>query len=285
MTLVLNRIRKQYGNQMILHDISLTFKPKTIYGLLGRNGAGKSTLLKIISHRINKDSGELRFNQAPLWENQDNMSRIYLMNDDNWFNNNMKMHEIFHFVDDVTGDFDWEFAQNLTRAFALDPNKRFKSLSTGYKTIAKIIIAFCVPSDYVFLDEPALGLDANHRQLFNKKLLEAYDRRPRSFIISTHIIEEIAFLLQEVIIIQDGVIMEETDIESLLSIGHTISGQANLVDEYTAGCNVIAQEDLGPFKQVVVLGDIPNDIPDEITIGPLGLQEYLVHITRKENEV
>ena len=80
----------------------------------------------------------------------------------------------------------------------------------------KIILALANPSEYIFLDEPVLGLDANHRHIFNKKLLEAYARRPRTFVIATHLIEEVASILEKVIVIKDGLVTEEVLVEDVL---------------------------------------------------------------------
>ena len=79
----------------------------------------------------------------------------------------------------------------------------------------------------IFLDEPVLGLDANHRELFYTYLIETYQERPRTFVISTHLIEEIANLLEDIIIIDQGKLIRAESIETILKNGRIVSGRKN----------------------------------------------------------
>lgn len=282
MTLVVKDLSKTYGKREALDSISLQIDDKKIYGLLGRNGAGKTTLLNIISQRINPSHGEVRLDHRNLQNDQTARQQVYLMNEMLWFNPGDKVKTNYQVLDQIMGGFDWDFANQLAESFGLDLSKKFKSLSTGYRSIGQLIAALCVSAEYVFLDEPVLGLDANHRHLFNSKLLEAYDRRPRTFVISTHIIEEIAFLLERVIIIDQGRLLQEASIDDILSMGHILRGPSDLVDLLSHDLRIVGREKLGSLQEVAVLGDIPSDLPEEIQVASLGLQEYFVYITNQK---
>lgn len=161
--------------------------------------------------------------------------------------------------------------------------ERFSKASTGYQSIMKIILALCNPSEYIFMDEPVLGLDANHRHIFNKKLLEAYARNPRTFVIATHLIEEVASILEKVIVIKDGVVTEEVMVEEVLGKGYVVSGATSLVQEFVADKNVQETEQIGNITRAVVIGK-KGEIPQGLDFSPLTLQDYFISITRKENE-
>lgn len=75
-------------------------------------------------------------------------------------------------------------------------------MSTGYQSIFKNIMALSVNVPYVFLDEPVLGLDAYHRELFYRLLIEKYAQNPFTVVISTHLIEEVTNIVEHVIIIK-----------------------------------------------------------------------------------
>ena len=128
-----------------------------------------------------------------------------------------------------------------------------------------------------------LGLDANHRHIFNKKLLEAYARRPRTFVIATHLIEEVASILEKVIVIKDGVVTEEVLVEDVLRKGYVVSGASTLVQEYVADKKVLETDQIGNFTRSVVIGAIGEAQPG-LEFSPLTLQDYFISITRKENE-
>ena len=171
-------ISKKFGNVEALSQLSLRFEENKIYGLLGRNGAGKSTLLNLISNRIFADSGEIFINNMPAAENARAQSLLYLMSEQTLFPEKMKIRDAFKWTQNFYPDFDLEYAENLADRFSLDTKKKIKTLSTGYTSIFKVITALSVGTPYVLLDEPVLGLDAGHRELFYKVLLETYGHRP-----------------------------------------------------------------------------------------------------------
>ena len=113
--------------------------------------------------------------------------------------------------------FDRQFAWNLAGAFQLNTGARVGKLSTGYGTIFKLVVALSVNTPYLFLDEPVLGLDANHRDLFYKTLLAKYTENPFTVVVSTHLIEEISGLIEDVVILHQGRVLEKGPREELLS--------------------------------------------------------------------
>ena len=282
MSLAVQNIQKSYRKQQILKDIRVDFKPETIYGLLGRNGAGKSTLLNVISARIFANEGCVTLDGQNLIENEALQNRIFLMSEDNLYTKSLKVKEIFKITEAFYGSFDWDLANRLTAAFQLKQKLAFKKLSTGYRSILKLIVALSVPADYIFLDEPVLGLDANHRDLFYKTLIETYSERPRTFVISTHLIEEIANLIEEVIIIENGQIIEQVSAESIKTSNVKISGAKDMVIQFTKGMDIIGQDELGGLVTYYVKDYPIQNVPDGLTINPLNLQDYFVQITKQK---
>ncbi|MBS7578084.1 MULTISPECIES: ABC transporter ATP-binding protein [unclassified Enterococcus] len=282
MSLAVQNIQKSYRKQQILKDIRVDFKPETIYGLLGRNGAGKSTLLNVISARIFANEGCVTLDGQNLIENETLQNRIFLMSEDNLYTKSLKVKEIFKITESFYGDFDWDLANRLTTAFQLKQKLSFRKLSTGYRSILKLIVALSVPADYIFLDEPVLGLDANHRDLFYRTLIETYSERPRTFVISTHLIEEIAKLIEEVVIIESGQIIEQVSAEAIKTSNVKISGAKDMVTQFTNGMDIIGQDELGGLVTYYVKDYPLQNVPDGLTVSPLNLQDYFVQITKRK---
>ena len=284
MTLEVRNVSKKYKKNLAVKDVSFTLQPESIYGLLGRNGAGKSTVLNMIAHRIEKNSGEILLDNQPLWTTPEAMSDIYLSSPENWFPIDWKVKKIVKVFQQIYPEFDTEFSEECMKAFGVDEKKKLVELSTGYKSIVKLTLALSVPVSYVFLDEPVLGLDANHRQLFNKKLLEAYARRPRTFVIATHLIEEISYLLEEVIVIRDGVTFQQSSVEEILQHAYLVTGSKAVVSEFIANQTIIHQEEVGNQLQAVIISQqVPQESAD-FSVRRLTLQEYFIQLTRKEGE-
>lgn len=280
----ITHVSKTFGKQQVLDDINLTIEPETIYGLLGRNGAGKSTLFNIITNRLPLTSGEVTIGGQSVTNNDAVLNRIYLMSEANLYPSRMRVEDIFRLTKQLYQGMDEELTQSLTQQFGLNSHTRFNKLSTGSRSIMKLIIALAVDVDYVILDEPTLGLDANHRRMFYDALLESYAKRPRSFVISTHLIEEVSQLIERVWVLQDHQIMIDETTEEMLNKGYAITGPINDVSTYTAGLNVIGHEELGHLVVHYVYGDLDNDrpIPDTISISHIDLQRLFIYLTNQE---
>lgn len=274
-------LSKQFGKQTVLADINLTIEPNTIYGLLGRNGAGKSTLLNLITNRLPSPAGMVTIGWVNVTNNDVLLNRIYMMSEANLYPSRMPVSEIFKLTADLYQGFDKDYADALVAKFELDPRTRFNKLSTGYRSVMKLIIALAVDVDYVFLDEPTLGLDANHRQLFYEELIDSYAERPRTFVISTHLIEEIANVIERVFVIQDHRLMINDTTENVLQEGYAITGPSTEVQTYTEGLNVIGRESLGNLLVQYVYGKLDNDreIPDTVTVSHIDLQKLFIYLT------
>lgn len=283
---VLNQISKKYGKQEVLTDISLKLKPNTIYGLLGRNGAGKSTLLNILTNRIPATSGKVLIDGQPNLNNDDALGKIYLMSEPNLYPTRAKVFQIFRETANFYTGFDFELAHQLTNKFGLNESLRFGKLSTGYRSILKDIIALCVDADIILLDEPTLGLDANHRELFYQELVETYADRPRTFVISTHLIEEIAGMVENVLLIKDGRLVLDDTTESLLARSYSVTGPEEKVREYTAGLNVIGHDSLGKLRSDYVFGKLDENrvLPDTVSVEKIDLQKLFINLTEQSDE-
>ena len=271
-------VSKCYGKNIALDQISVSFQKDKIYGLLGRNGAGKTTLMSLITNQIFPDRGTITIDGVKVFDNQHAMGKLYMMTEKKLYPETIRVSEIFRWTDEFYGGFNHEFADVLCRRFALNKRKKIKTLSTGYSSIYKFIVALCVKADYILLDEPVLGLDAGHREIFYKSLLETYAETPRTFLISTHLIEEVSGMIEDVVIIDRGRIIRNCSVEELLQSGYNITGSISDVDAYCSNRETIGSDTVGGIKTAAVLGKADN-IPEGLTISPLDLQKLFVSMT------
>ncbi|WP_033127111.1 ABC transporter ATP-binding protein, partial [Eubacterium sp. ER2] len=183
-------VSKSFKDTQALRNVSLTFEEGKIYGLLGRNGAGKSTLLNIISNRKYPNEGYVSVDGVPAAENDEALRKMFLINEMNLYPESMRVRDAFKVTKTFYPSFDEEYALKLSEMFELNIKKKIKSLSTGYQSIFRNVLALSVNVPYVFFDEPVLGLDAYHRDLFYRLLIEKYSEEPFTAVISTHLIEE-----------------------------------------------------------------------------------------------
>ena len=257
-TIQIKELSMRYGNTKALDNVSLTIEPNKIYGLLGRNGAGKTTLLNLLTNKIYPHSGDIAIDGESVFSQNHSQKKIYYMMEKNLFPLSLKIKEIFKWTKEFYPEFNLEYANSLAKKFGLDVSKTVKEQSTGYTSIFKAIVALASNARITIFDEPVLGLDANHREIFYKELLASYNDNPRTVIISTHLIEEVANVLEEVIIINAGRIILKKSVEELLSSAYTISGEKENVDKYLQGREYVSAETLGKFKSAIVLADLQS---------------------------
>lgn len=251
-------VSKSYGNTRALDKITITIEPNRIYGLLGRNGAGKTTLLNMMTNRIFPTEGDITVDGETVYENDKVLRNMFYMSEQNLYPEGEKVKDIYKWTKEFYPSFDMEYAKGLSQKFGLDVNKKVKALSTGYTSIFKAITALASNAGIILFDEPVLGLDANHRDMFYKELIANYSECPKTIIISTHLIDEVAAVLEEAIIIKEGKLIIKQSVEELLSGAYTVSGEASKVDKYIQGKKCVGIETIGGFKSATVM-EVAND--------------------------
>ena len=267
----------RFGNNTALDGVDVCFGDNKIYGLLGRNGAGKSTLLSVVTNRLLPTAGEVFIDGEPARENDRVLRRVYYMGEKTLLPDTATVAQLFRWTGDFYPGFDGEYAGQLADTFGLPEKKKLKNLSTGYLTIAKLIAALASNAPYTLFDEPVLGLDANHREVFYRQLIESYSRQPRTILISTHLIEEVADIIEQVVIIKAGKILRDRPAEEVKRMGYTVSGRAEAVDAYCTGRDVLSVDTLGGLKTACILGKA-EEAPG-LDVSGLDMQKLFIRLT------
>lgn len=286
--LVCENISKQYKKKEVLHDIDLTIEQGKIYGLVGRNGAGKTTLLSILTAQNPATSGTVTYDGMPVWENQKALDHLCFSRELNTLSvlgpNTIKVKEYLQMARTYYPNWDREMEQRLVAQFDLNPKKKISKLSKGMLSMVTIVVALASKADITILDEPVAGLDVVARDDFYHLLLEEHEATGRTFIVSTHIIEEAANVFEEVIFLKDGEILLKEDTQELLERAVHVSGLAEEVDAACAGLEVHHAEKMGRSKGVTVLLAPGQQIADgyDVTVQPVSLQNLFVALCGRE---
>ena len=288
MSLTCQHITKAYGGREVLRDISLTLEPGRIYGLIGRNGAGKTTLLSILTAQNPATGGTVSLDGQPVWENRKSLeklcfSRELTANAESGLAA-MKVKEYLRIASIYYPGWDKEMEKRLVELFQLNTKKKLAKLSKGMLSMVTIIVAMCSKAPYTILDEPVAGLDVVAREQFYKLLLEEYASSGRTFVVSTHIIEEAADVLEEVIILHEGRVLIEADTQAFVDSAVHVSGKIEEVDAATAGLEVHHPETVGRSKGVTVFLK-PGQRVDgsrDVSVQPVSLQRAFVALCGEE---
>ncbi len=288
MSFTCEHITKVYGGREVLKDVSLTLEPGKIYGLIGRNGAGKTTLLSILTAQNPATKGTVSLDGEPVWENRKVLEKLCFSRELNVGAESgiasIKVKEYLRIAATYYAAWDKEMEKRLVTLFELDVKKKLGKLSKGMLSMVTIIVAMCSKAPYTILDEPVAGLDVVAREQFYKLLLEEYSTSGRTFLISTHIIEEAADVLEEVIILHEGKILLVEETQELLERVRYVSGKAEEVDAAVAGLETHHPETLGRSKGVTVFLK-PGQKVDEsrdVSVQMVNLQKAFVALCGEE---
>lgn len=281
MKLSCHNLTRKFGDTTALNGVNLCLDEPKIYGLLGRNGAGKTTLLRLITNYIQPTEGSITLDEQNVWENEKAQHQIFLVTETSYFAE-MNANNLIQLMSEIYPSFDKQQCLDYAKRFELDLNKKYTALSTGYKSVLRAVLSLSVHTPFLFLDEPTLGMDAFHRELFYKLLIESYSESPSCILLSTHLISEVEGLLENVIILDHGKVLIDESSEQLLAQGYCISGRISDVDDYCSGKNVIGSSVVGGLKTTAVLGE-REQVPDTLEVTGLSLQQLFVQLVGSEN--
>ena len=274
----------------MLREVTLDIQPGKIYGLIGRNGAGKTTLLSILTAQNPVTRGSVTLDGEPVWENRRSLEKLCFSRELNATAesglSSMKAKEYLRIASTYYENWDRELEERLVKLFNLNLKKKFAKMNKGMLSMVTIVVALCSKAPYTFLDEPVAGLDVVAREQFYKLLLEEYASSGRTFVVSTHIIEEAADVLEEVIILHEGRVLIEADTQAFVDSAVHVSGKIEEVDAATAGLEVHQPETVGRSKGVTVFLK-PGERVDEsrdVSVQPVNLQRAFVALCGEEEK-
>jgi ABC-2 type transport system ATP-binding protein len=286
--LEINHLYKSYGKTKVLSDVNLKLEENKIYGLLGRNGVGKTTLLNIIANQIKRDSGELKLFDQEIYENSKVVEDICIVRESGIGIEDIKVKKIFDKAKILYKDWDEEYKNYLVKEFKLNINKYYSNLSRGNQTIVGLITGLSSRSKLTIFDEPSLGLDAAFRYKFYNMILEDVEANPRTVIISTHLIDEVTNLFEEIIILKDENVYIKDEVSNLLDKSYFLNGKAEYILPIIKDKGIIFKEEFGTSVILGIFGRLSSEEKDKllennVDISPIPLQKLFIYLTENSN--
>lgn len=180
-------------------------------------------------------------------------------------------------------NWDQSFAERLVGDFGAPLDRPMKKLSRGQRSAIGVIVGLASRAELTFFDEPYAGLDAVARHRFYDHLLADYAEHPRTVVLSTHLIDEAANLLQRVLVIDDGKLVIDADADELRASATTLAGRASDVNAFAAGRDVLDRSQLGGLATVTIAELTHSDRAAAASAGleasAVSLQELIVRRT------
>ncbi|MBQ1060332.1 MULTISPECIES: ATP-binding cassette domain-containing protein [Micromonospora] len=277
-------LTKRFGEVTALDDVTFTLTGDKIYGLLGRNGAGKTTLMQLITGQNSGTSGDLMlFGERP-YENERVLSRVVFIKESQTYPTAYQVRHVLSLAKRLFPNWDEDFAQSLVDDFDLPRKRKVRKLSRGMLSALGVTIGLAARAPLTFFDEPYLGLDAVARQLFYDRLLADYAENPRTVVLSTHLIDEVAELIEHVLLLDRGKLLLDAPSDELRGEVVEASGPAAAVDEFAAAHRALHREQLGGAVRASLRGSFDDAERTRakklgIDLAPVSLQQAVVRLT------
>ena len=205
-------LNKTFDKKEILKDINLSIKSGKIIGLLGKNGVGKTTIIKLINDLLTQTSGEILIKGKKI--GVETKKVISYLPERTYLNKQMKVSEVIDYFEDFYDNFDSEKAKKLLKDLDLDINQKLTKMSKGMQEKVQLVLVMSRNADLYVLDEPLGGVDPATRDYILDTILSNFNENA-SVIISTHLISDIEKILDEVIFIDKGQIVLQSDADKL----------------------------------------------------------------------
>ena len=205
-------LSKRFGKTAALDNVSLKLEPGRVIGLLGPNGSGKTTLIKLANGLLTPTEGEILIDgEAPGPKTK---AIVSYLSDKEYLPDWMSTRQLMDFFEDFYKDFDRQRAEEMLLRLGLDEKQKVKTMSKGTREKVQLILVMSRRAKLYLLDEPIGGVDPATRDYILDTIIRNYNPEA-AVLISTHLIADVEQVLDEVIFIQNGQVLLQSDVDSI----------------------------------------------------------------------
>jgi len=208
-------LRKHFGKTEVLHGLDFDIPPGRIYGLIGHNGAGKTTTLNALLGLTTAEGTIRVLGKDPFAHRAELMENVAFISDVASLPRFLRVRELFALLTNIHPNFDQQKARSFLEGTDVKMEAKIKHLSKGMIAQLHLAVVMAIDAKLLVLDEPTLGLDITYRKRFYRRLLEDYMTEERTLLITTHQVDEIEFMLSDIMFIRDGELVLHMQMETV----------------------------------------------------------------------
>ncbi|CAM3498424.1 MAG: ABC transporter ATP-binding protein [Aliarcobacter sp.] len=283
MSIIINNLNKSYNNQIILENLSLQINSGSIFGLLGANGAGKTTLVSILNQLIKKDSGNIEIYGFNLEKNSNEIKNISSYIPQTYaFYPNLTSYENLEFFGALYGLKGEKLKQQINYCIEVTSlqkfvNKKAFTYSGGVKRRLNIAIGLLNSPKIIYFDEPTVGIDPQSRKYILEMIKNLNKTEDTTIVYTSHYMEEIEFLCDEIAILDNKKIILQDTKENLTQMKSTISIQT---ENQTIEIDI--SNSYNSFSDTIIKLKNENEKIVNINFADKNLENMFLSITKKE---
>ena len=275
-------LSKKYRSTHALMNLSCVIKENTITGVIGRNGAGKTTFLKLIAGYLKKTTGEVRVMDENPFNSLKVSANMIFIDDQMSLPTSLNLEELLDSFSMFYPNWNGPLAKELMVYFQLPQKAYVQNLSKGMLSTFHAVIGFAARCPLTIYDEPTTGMDAAVRKDFYRALLKDYLAFPRTILLSSHHLDEIENLLEDVLIIHQQHAFLHTSVSELKESVIGVKGEKGAVDRFILMHEKLSYTETMPgFVMAVVKmsGNVFQSKHPDLTFTNLSANEAFVYVT------
>ncbi|ARF17428.1 ATP-binding cassette domain-containing protein [Sporosarcina ureae] len=262
--ITLKNVTKSYRSITVLNQLSLEIRENVITGLVGRNGVGKTTLMKMVAGFIKESDGELRvFGERPFNSLKVSANMIFI-DDMMGFPDALTLGDLLMECDRFYENWDQELAMRLLEYFKLPLTLNHRVLSKGKRSTFNAVVGIATRCPLTMFDEPITGMDAGARRDFYRALLKDYLAHPRTILLSSHHMEEMEDLLEDILVIDGKSIAFRGPITELQEKFLSLQAKESVLKSYAIRYGVVHRSNAGPMTEWIVDNEHTEAEVDEL---------------------
>ena len=283
-----------FDREAVLQDLSFSVPSGSIYGLLGSNGCGKSTTVRLLMGLLRRRSGQVEvLGIDPARDPVELKHNVGYVAENPSFYPWMRVGELLAFVAGQRPNWDPEYASRLLTAFGLSVAPRIRELSKGQRALVALLLAVAFRPKLLILDEPTSALDPLARRLFLSSVLAEYQEDGGTILICSHLIHEIAGLVDHVGLLKDGRMHLSLPVDTLRAsvrrfrwvLGDAPSPETapkvrcpGLLHTTVVGRQVSATVFLQDRSEAEIRSILSGDAPSRIDSEPLSFEDCVLEL-------
>ena len=280
-------VTRRFGAITAVENLNLAFRRNAITGLLGRNGAGKTVTMSLITAQERPTSGTVRVLGQNPRENAAVLAQTCFIRDSQSYPADYKLDHILKLGPVCYPGWNAQLANRVAEELAIPRRQKLQKLSRGQRSAVAVLIGLASQAPITIFDEPYLGMDATARTLFYDLLLADYAEHPRTIIVSTHLIDEMENMFEDIILLDRGRVRATGTIDEFRSRAITLTGPWQRIEHLLTGLTVLRSSRTGEMATVIVenrsglmesahaakIATEPTSLRDLVAAYGLGAQE------------
>ena len=271
--LEIKNLQKGYNDHPVIHDFNIHVHRGEIHGLIGSNGAGKTTLLKCATGIYKPAGGTVQYDGQDIYDNPKVKQKVAYVSEQLDFINIYTVSGIGKYYRNFYDTFSMETFQELVKRFGINPKKNIGTLSKGQRAKLNFSLAIAQQPEYMIMDEPESGMDAEGKALLRDILIEEVDRGQIGVLFSSHDLADVERMCDSVTMMEAGEIFAQKSVDEFMENVQKWKGvlPEKLTDEKLFEMTVYTTSKIGNLSEFYTVGEREEN---ERILGKMGIVDY-----------